>query len=145
MWVFIPGTRRPLRISPQQRVLGVSSADVARTVYSNDYKVMETLAAGSEVVLQLAPKTKAAAYARIDLTVTKSGAPKQAVFFSGGGRKIKTMHFGSYRAILGAKRPTQLKVVDHLEGNKVTTMTYSGFKKAKTPASWYQPNNLSRL
>ncbi|WP_293573957.1 outer membrane lipoprotein-sorting protein [Phaeobacter sp.] len=146
MWVFVPGTRRALRISPQQRVLGgVSSADVARTVYSSDYKVVSTSGSGNAIVLQLTPKTKSAAYARIDLTVTSSGAPKQAVFYAGGGRKLKTMHFGGYKSVLGASRPTQLKVVDHLEGGKVTTMTYSSFKKAKTPAAWYQPNNLSRL
>ena len=30
MWIYVPGTRRALRISPQQRILGgVSNADVA--------------------------------------------------------------------------------------------------------------------
>ena len=38
MWVYVPGTRRVLRISPQQRLLGgAANADVARVVYSLDY------------------------------------------------------------------------------------------------------------
>ena len=40
MWVYVPGTRQVLRISPQQRVLGgVASADVARMVFSLDYRL----------------------------------------------------------------------------------------------------------
>ena len=43
MWIHVPGARRALRITPQQRILGsVSSADVARTVYSEDYRVVAT-------------------------------------------------------------------------------------------------------
>lgn len=145
MWVYVPGTRRALRISPQQRVLGgVSSADVARTVYSDDYKVVAATPSGGGHVLQLAPKTKAAAYGRIDLTIDGRAAPQKAVFYAGGGRKLKTMAFGGYQRVLGESRPTRLTVVDHVGGGK-TTMTYSGFQRTKTPEAWYQPGYLSRL
>jgi outer membrane lipoprotein-sorting protein len=34
MWIYIPGTRNPLRISPQQQIMGrVSNADAARVVF----------------------------------------------------------------------------------------------------------------
>ena len=148
MWVYVPGTRRALRISPQQRVLGgVSSADVARTVYSIDYKVVDAAMEGDHTVLHLAPATKSAAYGGIELTViSSSGAPRQAVFLAGGGgRKLKTMYFEAYRDVLGAMRPTQLRVIDHLQGDSATIMLYSDFEKTETPASWFQPGNLSRL
>lgn len=145
MWIYVPGSRRALRISPQQRILGgVSSADVARTVYSDDYKVVAASPSGGGHVLQLAPKSKAAAYARIDLTIDGRSAPQKAVFYAGGGRKLKTMTFGGYSQVLGASRPTRMTVVDHVAGGK-TTMTYSGFKKTQTPAAWFQPGFLSRL
>jgi len=145
MWIHVPGTRRALRISPQQRILGgVSSADVARIVYSEDYKVVAATVAGRDRVLQLAPRTEAAAYARIDLTIDGRAAPRKAEFHAGGGRKIKTMTFGGYRNVLGASRPTQLTVVNHMNG-EMTTMTYSDFRRTETPDAWYQPSYLSRL
>ena len=146
MWVFVPGTRRALRISPQQRVLGgVSSADVARTNYSEDYQVTNISKDNQSMLLQLEPKTKSAAYGRIDLSISSSGAPQKAVFFAGGSRKLKTIIFGGYRDVLGVKRTTKLLVTDHLDGDAVTTMQYSNFKKTKTPASWYQPANMGRF
>lgn len=146
MWVYVPGTRRPLRISPQQRVLGgVSSADVARTVFSEDYAVAAMSPAGEGHVLQLEPKTKGAAYARIDLTLDGDAAPRKAEFFAGGGRKLKTMTFEGYESVLGEMRPTRLVVIDHFEGDARTTMTYSGFRQTETPEAWYQPGYLSRL
>lgn len=146
MWIYVPGTRRALRISPQQRILGgVSSADVARTVYSEDYQVVAMTPAGAGHVLQLAPKTSAAAYARIDLTIDGRAAPQKAEFYAGGGgRKLKTMTFGGYQPILGDSRPTRLTVVDHVTGS-TTIMTYSEFRKTETPEAWYQPGYLERL
>ncbi|OPY68043.1 MAG: hypothetical protein A4E57_01969 [Syntrophorhabdaceae bacterium PtaU1.Bin034] len=40
MWIYMPGNRRPIRISPQQQILGrVSNADVAMVVFNLDYSV----------------------------------------------------------------------------------------------------------
>lgn len=147
MWVHVPGSRRPLRISPQQQIMGgVSSADVARTVYSKDYSVSGVTASGGNQVLQLTAKGSGAAYGRIDLTVNRNDAPQMAVFYaSNGTRQLKTVYFEGYKNVLGQSRPTRLRVVDHLGGNAVTTMTYSNFAMTNTPAAWFQPNYLSRL
>lgn len=148
MWVYVPGSRRALRISPKQQVMGgVSSADVARTVYSADYSVTEVEDAGGSQVLHLEAASGSAAYAMIELTVEAGSArPQQAVFYAAGGkRKLKTMTFEGYKNVMGAKRPTRLTVVDHLDGNMVTTMTYSGFALGDSPAAWFQPDYLSKL
>lgn len=147
MWIYVPGSRRALRISPQQQIMGgVSSADVARTVYSQDYSVAGVSASGGNQVLKLTAKGGGAAYGRIDLTVNGKAAPQMAVFYaSNGTRQLKTVYFEGYKSVLGQSRPTRLRVVDHLAGNAVTTMTYSNFKMAKTPDAWFQPNYLSRL
>lgn len=145
MWIYVPNTRRPLRISPQQRVLGgVSSADAARVVYSEDYKVVAVTPSEAGDVLQLAPRTKAATYARIDLTIDDRAAPQKAEYFVDGGRKIKTVTFSRYQSVLGEDRPTRLTVVDHINEEE-TIMDYSDFKITETPEAWYQPGYLSRL
>jgi len=149
MWVHVPGGRRALRISPQQQVLGgVSSADVARTVYSADYAVAGVDSAGEgKQVLHLNANSRAAAYGKIDLTVAAdSSKPLMAVFYSANGRRmLKTVYFEGYKTVLGRKRPTRLRVVDHMAGDAVTTMVYSSYRMQKTPEAWFQPSYLSRL
>jgi hypothetical protein len=147
MWIYVQGTRRALRISSRQRVLGgVSSADVARTVYSIDYKVSSVSVIDDGAMLQLEPRTKAAAYGQIDIMIDETGAPLEAIFFDGSrSRKLKTMTFGEYADILGERRPTLFKIVDHINGDAVTTMRYSDFSLTETPDAWYQPSYLPRL
>ena len=153
MWVYVPGTRQVLRISPQQRVLGgVASADIARMVYSLDYaldSVEELPEEGGERRrrLTLSRRSKSAAYARITLV---SGGdevrPLQASFFASSGRgHLKTAYFEGYREVLGRPRPTVLRVIDHLNGDQETVLEYSDFALEDTPDAWFQPTYLKRL
>ena len=153
MWVYIPGTRQVLRISPQQRVLGgVASADVARMVYSIDYAldaVEELPEEGGERRrrLVLSKRSKGAAYARIVLIAAGDEArPLRASFFaSSGPRHLKTLYFEGYREALGRSRPTVLRLVDHLNGDEETVLEYSDFRLEDTPDAWFQPSYLKRL
>ena len=153
MWVYVPGTRQVLRISPQQRVLGgVASADIARMVYSLDYaldSVEELPEEGGERRrrLTLSRRSKGAAYARITLvTGGDEVRPLQASFFASSGRgHLKTAYFEGYREVLGRPRPTVLRVIDHLNGDQETVLEYTDFALEDTPDAWFQPTYLKRL
>ena len=153
MWVYVPGTRRILRISPRQRVLGgVASADLARMVYSLDYRldaVEEAPEEGGERRrrLTLSRKSKGAAYARIVLVVGGEEArPLRAAFFGSPDRHhLKTAWFEGYAEVLGRRRPTVLRVVDHLDGDRETRLEYSDFALEETPDPWFHPSYLKRL
>lgn len=154
MWVYIPGTRRVLRISPQQQLLGgFSSADIARTVYSLDYEVdsVEQLPdIDGESARQLnlvGKKGSGAAYARIRLTVAgDESRPLAAVFFAtAGDRQLRSAFFEDYRELLGRKRPMVMRIVDHTDGDSETVMRYSELSLEDTPDAWFQPSYLKRL
>ena len=153
MWVYVPGTRRVLRISPQQRILGgVASADVARVVYSLDYaldSVEELPEEGGERRrrLVLSGRSRGAAYGRIDLVAAgEEVRPLRASFFAASGRRhLKTAYFEGYREVLGRSRPTVLRVIDHLNADEETLIEYSDFALEDTPAAWFQPTYLKRL
>ena len=153
MWVYVPGTRRVLRISPQQRILGgVASADVARVVYSLDYaldSVEELPEEGGERRrrLVLSGRSRGAAYGRIDLVAAgEEVRPLRASFFAASGRRhLKTAYFEGYREVLGRPRPTVLRVIDHLNADEETLIEYSDFALEDTPAAWFQPTYLKRL
>ena len=141
MWVYVPGTRQVLRISPQQRVLGgVASADVARMVFSLDYRldsVEELAGEGGERRrrLNLSRRSKGAAYARIELLAGGEEArPLEADLFAAtGSRRLKTTYFEGYREVLGGWRPTVLRVIDHVKGGGETILEYSDFALEDTP------------
>lgn len=153
MWVYVPGTRRVLRISPQQRILGgVASADVARVVYSIDYaldSVEELPEEGGERRrrLLLSGRSRGAAYGRIDLVAAgEEVRPLRASFFAASGRRhLKTAYFEGYREVLGRSRPTVLRVIDHLNADEETLIEYSDFTLEDTPDAWFQPTYLKRL
>ena len=149
MWIYIAGTRRELRISPRQRQAGGAAAtDIARLTYSGDYIIegIEDIGDGRRI-LNLKRQSKKVAYESIDLTIAgDEGRPVEAVFYtSSGDRIIKTAYFEEYRHILGRERPTQFRIIDHLDDDNEIILTYSDFKLEKTPDNWFNPAYLKRL
>src|SRR5579863_9574444 len=70
MWVYLPDTSRPVRITPLERLTGdASNGDVARTNYAADYSAAylrtEKVGAADCFVLELTAKRKGATYQRI--------------------------------------------------------------------------------
>lgn len=153
MWIYVPGTRRALRISPRQQVIGgVTSADIARTVYSLDYEVahiehLKNESGESRRQLVLSPKSKDVSYSKIELIVGGEEArPLRALFYAANGtRLLKTAFFERYREVLGQQRPTLLRVVDHLAADATTTLEYSNYALEHTPDTHFQPAYLKRL
>lgn len=153
MWVYVPGTRQVLRISPQQRVLGgAASADIARMVYSLDYaldSVDELPEEGGERrrLLTLSKRSKGAAYSRITLVAAgRELRPLVASYYASSGRRhLKTAYFEGYREVLGRLRPTVQRLIDHLNGDEETLLEYSDFRLEDTPDAWFQPAYLKRL
>jgi len=152
MWIYIPGSRRAIRISPQQQIMGgISSADIARTVYSLDYSVegIENILSEKKLnmkKLTLVRKTKGAAYEKIHLFLGDENRPIKALFFSSNGQRIlKTAYFEGYENIIGKLRPTILKIIDHMNDDEVIKITYSDFKMVTTPEKYFQSSYLKRL
>lgn len=174
MWIYIPGTRRPIRISPQQQLMGaVSYADVARVVFSEDYQVsrlielskkLENHELNSElfkiknmrssdssltlkpgIQLELTARYAKANYQKIHLWVTaKEFYPIRADFISLSGRQLRTIYYRDYRLILGKQRPTTLAILDAINPKNRATLKYSNFKLQKTPGVYFQPSYLAK-
>ncbi len=71
MWIYMPNTRKPIRITPLQRLMGdASNGDVARTRYAEDYaaKVIREESVGGVpcYVLELNAKRDGATYKKIE-------------------------------------------------------------------------------
>lgn len=151
LWIYIPETRRAIRISAQQKVSsGISNADVARVIYSLDYlaeALVEAEFDGKESYrLSLVAKTKGAAYQRIELWVSKEDyRPFKGEFFTRTGRKLKVVRYQDYQLVLGKQRPMRLEILDELDQSRKTLMHYRDMTIETTPDNYFQQNYLSRL
>ncbi len=151
LWIYVPNTRMPVRISPQQKVSsGVSNADVARVVYSLDYQAddlkEEVLDNLKTYRIALKAKTKGAAYQHIDLWAAADDyRPLKADFYTLSEQKLKTIQYKDYQSVLGKARPMLLEVTDGINASEKAFLQYSHMVIADTPDSNFQSSYLSRL
>ena len=98
MWIYLPDTSRPVRITPLERLTGnASNGDIARTNYAFDYdaRYLRTDKAGATecYVLELTAKRKASTYHRIEYWVEPGNArPVKAEFYLTSGKHVKQGH-----------------------------------------------------
>ena len=100
MWLLLPGSKRPVKVTPQQRLMGpAAGGDVARTRFREDYAVQAmadgTLEGRSCWQLDLAAKRPALSARQVVLWVAKEGfLPLKAEFRLPSGRLARTARFG---------------------------------------------------
>lgn len=151
LWVYVPKTRMPIRISAQQKVSsGVSNADVARVVYSLDYQATKLEIEKNDDTdlyhLFLTAKTKAAAYQEIEIWAdTQDIRPLRADFYTKTGKKLKTIFYKDYQQVLNKQRPLLLEVIDYLNNSQKILMKYSNMTLTETPDIYFQKSYLSRM
>ncbi len=150
MWVFLPNTQRPVRITPLQRLVGnASNGDVARTRYEEDYTptLVAQEEAGGEMchVLELAAKRKAATYQKVHLWVgAESSLPRRADFFLASGRRYKTATFDEYTSVHGQRLLVRMTITDLTGAGTKTTMSYSGYTPRELPDKLFNKSTIGR-
>ncbi len=151
MWIYIPDTKKPIRISPQQRLLGqISNGDVARVVYSLDYNAKllekERIDERQCIKLELTARTKEATYGRILLwTDAEDFEPQKAEFYALSGKLLKTALYKGYANVLGKRRPLIMEIRNELCKGEYSIMEYSNMKAVDTPKAFFQADYLKHI
>ena len=151
LWIYIPTSRNPIRISQQQRLIGqVSNGDVARTNFAGDYipRLLreEELEGKLSYVLELKAKTKEVTYHRIIYWVQKDTLnPLKSEFYTISGKLLKTAYYQGYKKILGRERVTRLVIVDNLRKGQSSIMEYSNMEIKDFPDRIFQKSYLKHL
>jgi hypothetical protein len=151
MWIHLPDTHRPLRITPIQRLMGeASNGDIARLTLAEDYSaedagpVLEDGTACRRIVLTAARES--APYPRVVLRVrAEDFRPLVAEFFLPSGKRFKTARYEEYKPLEGRMILTRLTIRDDLRGNRATTLEYSSFEKKTIPVRFFNKNALADL
>ena len=151
MWIYIPNTRKPIRITPLQRLMGnASNGDVARTRYAQDYTAVmkreESLGGIPCYVLELNAKRDGATYRKIDYWISKdSFRPQKAEMYLISGKHYKTIRFDAYKEIQNRMLVTQVTITDRLRDERTTIMKYDGYAPREMPEKYFNKDYLEKL
>ncbi|MGR5501594.1 outer membrane lipoprotein-sorting protein [Vibrio sp. DNB22_10_4] len=152
-WLVMPKSRRPIRITPMQKLLGDASVgDVSTLTWSQDYtgeiisEQSDIIGADSEPTLQLSlkAKTAGASYQSIDLWVEKqSGFPVRADLYLTSGKLAKKALFESGERE-GQRRVVTMVLLDQIQTDKKTVIDYQQVTPHQLADKYYNPAYLSK-
>ena len=151
LWFHIPRTRKIIRMSPAQRLMGESSnGDVAATDFSGDYHPvlngLETLKDTECYYLTLTAVDRKVTYARIEYWVSKrDGKPVKSKHYAASGKLLKTAYYKSFIKVGNQEKLERLLLVNPIFKGRYTWMIYSRYQKEDLPDSLFQKQSLNRL
>jgi outer membrane lipoprotein-sorting protein len=151
MWIYMPDTKRPIRITPMQRLLGnASNGDVARTRYYGDYTaklIRETsLYSTACYLLELNAKSDGATYQRIEYWISKAGSqPLQAEIYLSSGKHYKSIRYDKYITTGGKLLLAQLTITEQLLPGKKTIMLFSDYQPREIPERYFHKDYLEKI
>ena len=148
LWIQLPTSRRPIRITPIQRLMGeASNGDVARVSLADDYSA-EII--GSENIdgvechkMLLMAKKKSATYHKIILYSRKQDYRLvKAEYYVVSGKHIKTAFFDKFMPIAGKTILKQMTIYDELKKKNKTVFEYTRIEEKKLPVKYFNKNYL---
>lgn len=151
MWIYLPDTSRPVRITPLERLSGdASNGDVARTNYAADYTPVylrtEKVGATECYVLELTAKRKGATYQRILYWVRVDDArPVRAEFYLTSGKHIKSATFDDYETQDGRALLRRMTLYDEIRHNSHSVLEYSGAQQRSLPDKLFYQGRSDRF
>jgi len=149
-YMMMPQTKRPIRISPMQKLLGEASVgDVSSMTWSDDYKgaISEPGAdAGKDdgIKLTLSASRTGVTYEGVELYVSKGQyKPVKASLYLESGRIAKDVEYVMGK-MNGRDMVTGIVITDRIQKNRKTVVKYKSIEAAETPDEYYNPEYLAR-
>ena len=151
MWLYIPSTSRPIRVTPLQRLSGnASNGDVAQTSLTANYAGTlagtETVDGQAAYVLDLVAKRKSATYQRVRYWVAQTTLlPLKAEFQLTSGKPSKLCRFEEYTKV-GDRRVLRRQVIyDLLRDDQKTVMEFQKYEPRELPDKFFNRNFLAEF
>lgn len=148
LWLYTPNTRRPTRVSFEQKLTGeVANGDISRTNFGGDYDPVlsgqEKVGAQEAWKLRLTAKSKDVTYHMIDYWVGKKGhVPIKAVFYAKSGKALKTATYSNLKPVLGKNRITRTVITDILQPGRQSVIDNYQYKREKFDDATFNKETL---
>lgn len=146
MWIYLPSSSRPVRISPMQRLMGqASNGDVARTSFAVDYDAKSVKEDGDAWLLELEAKDPSISYKRIQLWLDRATyAPRRADFYVASGKLLKRAHYKKFGTMAGRRVVTEVEIEDLLRTGNRTVMRYANLTARNNPDKMFTKDALGK-
>ncbi len=156
LWFYDPASKESVRISPQQQLVGQAAiGDVLTVNLAVDYTASLI---GEEPIedagrhphqcwhLNLKAANDQSTYGRIEYWVEKGTYyPIKGKLYSDSGRLLKVVYYGGFEDRLGAKRPTQIVILDAVDTSLATIVSFGDWQLHDVPDLWFQRDYLPHL
>jgi hypothetical protein len=151
-WLLLPGSQRPLRITPMQKMLGdASTGDIATMSWADDYSgklVAEEPcdATATPICLHLSLNAirKGVTYQHIELWIGKQRhEPQRADLYVLSDKLAKQARFVLDKPS-APSTVTEMVLTDQISNHKTTHVRYLSRKERQVPAEWLNPMFLVR-
>lgn len=144
-WLFMPSSRRPLRITPMQKLLGeASSGDLSSLRWKDDYTVISEGRKGEQLQLQLEAARSGVTYAKVELLVDAASLhPQEAAFYLQSGRLAREADF-LLEERQGQTVISGMELQDRIQQDERTVILYHSSEPVEIPERWFNPAFLSR-
>lgn len=147
LWIIIPGTSQPIRVSFQQRLMGeVANGDLSRANFSGDYKAEFLEITDAYYRLQLMAKSDDVTYHKILFWVEKKKyTPMKAEFYSISGRHLKTVTYEGYSRLGGRLRPTRHVIESATVRGQKSIIDFSDMKVGPVDEKYFNKTYLRKM
>jgi outer membrane lipoprotein-sorting protein len=148
-WLLMPGSQRPLRITPSQKLLGdASTGDIATMSWSDDYTGAlvgeEKCGDAACMHLSLQAARKGVSYQRIELWIGKArNEPIRAELYVQSDKLAKQARF-VFDKPSAPTMVTEMVLQDQLSNHKETRVRYLARQAKVVPEAWLNPMFLAR-
>ncbi len=148
-WLLLPKTKRPIRITPVQKLLGeASTGDVATMSWHDDYSAVfstgQQVNESGHIELTLSARRKGVTYHRIELTLmADTNRPVEAKLYLSSGKQAKTARF-EMANIDGQQQVQKMILIDKIQKNRYTEIVYLARKNHSLSDKYYNPSYLAK-
>lgn len=148
-WLLLPGSARPMRITPLQKLLGdAATGDIATMTWSGDYSGVvkgEVTVDGLPCLeLELTATRKSLSYQRVVLQVAKNDSrPVHADLYAASGRRLKQARY-TVEQRDGRATVTRMTLSDEVQTSRETVVTTLGSKPRQFGDELFNAMYLSR-
>ena len=155
MFIFVPKTQRPVRLTSSQRLMGqASNGDVMNVRFESDYKpeltgeeTVETeTGAKSCLILNLTAKRRGTTYNKMVLWVEKdSYYPIKADCYALSGKLLKTIEYSLIKEFEGKKVVSKATLYDKVSSDNYTVIEFLDMHEEDIPDSYFNKEYLLRM
>ncbi len=145
-WLFLPSSKRAMRITAMQKMLGEASVgDVASLDWSQDYTIVAQRLVNDQLELALKAARKGLSYAKITLWVrADNNHPLHADLYLKSGKLAKQAEFNLVQADDDSWQMQSLTLHDKVQKDQTTIIYYDQVLPMEMDEKWFTPNFLLR-